>query len=58
MTLCPITCSPQKSDFHLNLDHNLAILDTHILELQAQHHHIVQESLTYLGHIEAWLSST
>ena len=56
--ICPITCTPNKSPFHQNLDRNLAILDTHINELQEQHRQVVQESLAYLGGAESWLPST
>ena len=55
--ICPITCSPNKSPFHQNLDRNLAILDAHITSLLKQHRQVVQESLAYLGGTETWLPS-
>ena len=56
--ICPITCSPDKSPFHQNLDRNLAILNTQIHNLQEQHRQVVQKSLAYLGNVEMWLPST
>ena len=56
--ICPITCTPDKSPFHQNLDRNLAILNTQIHALQEQHRQVVQESLAYLGSAELWLPST
>ena len=55
--ICPITCSPEKSPFHQNLDRNLAILDAQINHLQEQHRQVVQESLAYLRNVESWLPS-
>ena len=55
--ICPITCSPNKSPFHQNLDRNLAILDVQIASLLEQHRQVVQESLAYLGNTETWLPS-
>ena len=55
--ICPITCSPDKSPFHLNLDQNLAILDAQITSLTEQRRQVVQESLAYLGNAETWLHS-
>ena len=55
--ICPITCTPDKSPFHQNLDRNLTILNTQINELQEQHRQVVQESLAYLGGTEPWLPS-
>ena len=55
--ICPITCLPNKSPFHQNLDRNLAILDAQITTLQEQHRQVVQESLAYLGNVETWLPS-
>ena len=55
--ICPITCSPNKSPFHQNLDRNLALLDAQITSLLEQHRQVVQESLAYLGNTEMWLQS-
>ena len=55
--ICPITCSPDKSPFHQNLDCNLALLDVQITSLLEQHRQVVQESLAYLGNTETWLPS-
>jgi hypothetical protein len=55
--ICPITCSPDKSPFHQNLDRNLAILNARIASLLEQHRQVVQESLAYLGGTETWLQS-